>query len=131
MGLLTLESTKWQYTFGVRDVSSVSPDTWNHVQPKLDRPGNQEIQLDLFYDYRTNVERYPIWQAMFREHQPPTLITWGKGDFIFPEEGAHPYKRDLEDVEFHILDTGHFALEEDGSIIAEEMLDFLGQRVSK
>ena len=127
--LLTIEATKWQFTNGVRDVSTVSPDTWNHVQPRLDRPGNQEIQLDLFYDYRTNVDRYPAWQSLFREHQPPTLITWGSGDFIFPEAGAHPYARDLSDVETHILDTGHFALEEDGGFIAERILDFLDRKV--
>lgn len=130
-GLLTLDATKWQYTHGVRDVERISPDSWNHVQPKLDRPGNQEIQLDYFYDYRTNVERYAEWQRLFREHQPPTLITWGKGDFIFPAEGAYPYQRDLEDVELHILDTGHFALEEDGNQIAELMLDFLSRKVPK
>lgn len=130
-GLLTLEATKWQYTHGVRNVEHVSPDVWNHVQPKLDRPGNQEIQLDYFYDYRTNVDRYDEWQRLFREHQPPTLITWGKGDFIFPIEGAHPYERDLDDVELHVLDTGHFALEEDGDRIAELMLDFLGRKVPR
>jgi pimeloyl-ACP methyl ester carboxylesterase len=129
--LLTIDATKWQYTHGVRDASAISPDTWNHVQPKLDRPGNQEIQLDLFYDYRTNVDRYPAWQALFREHQPPTLITWGGGDFIFPEAGAHPYARDLDDVETHILETGHFALEEDAEFIGARILDFLGRKVAR
>ncbi|MGD1914880.1 MAG: alpha/beta fold hydrolase [Phycisphaerales bacterium] len=126
---LNLEGTKWQYTHGVRNVENISPDTWNHVQPKLDRPGNKDIQLDYFYDYRTNVDRYDEWQRLFREHQPPTLITWGTGDYIFPTEGAHPYRRDLEDVEFHLLETGHFALEEDGDVIAGLMLDFLGRKV--
>lgn len=130
-GLLTIDATKWQYTNGVRDVASISPDTWNHVQPKLDRPGNDEIQLDYFYDYRTNVERYDAWQALFREYQPPALITWAVGDFIFPVEGAHPYARDLDTVELHLLDTGHFALEEDGAVIGELMLDFLGRHVPR
>lgn len=129
-GLLTLEATKWQYTHGVRDEQAISPDTWNHVQPKLDRPGNDEVQLDYFYDYRTNTERYAQWQALFRQHQPPTLITWGKGDYIFPAEGAYPYQRDLKNSELHILDTGHFALEEDGDTISRLMLDFLGRHVS-
>lgn len=129
-GLLTLQATKWQYTHGVRDEQAISPDTWNHVQPKLDRPGNDEVQLDYFYDYRTNTERYAAWQALFRQHQPPTLITWGKGDHIFPAEGAYPYQRDLKNAELHILDTGHFALEEDGDTIARLMLDFLGRHVS-
>jgi len=129
LGLLTLGATKWQYFTGVRDSATVSPDNWHHVQPLLDRPGNNEIQLALFYDYGSNPPLYPAWQEYFRRYQPPTLIVWGKGDPIFPEEGAHPYKRDLETLEFHILDTGHFALEEDGAEIAQLMRDFLAQHV--
>jgi pimeloyl-ACP methyl ester carboxylesterase len=97
------------------------------VQYLLDRPGNQEIQLELFLDYGTNVAEYPKWQALFREHQPPALLMWGKNDPIFPEEGAHPYKEDLNNLEFHILDTGHFALEEYGPEMAAEMRDFLAR----
>jgi len=126
-GFLTLEATKWQFTHGVGDVSTVSPDNFWHVQYLLDRPGNQEVQLEMFLDYGTNVTEYPKWQALFREHQPPTLILWGKNDHIFPAEGAHPYKADLKDVEFHLLDTGHFALEEYGDTIAAEMQDFLAR----
>ena len=96
-------------------------------QAKLDRPGNKEIQLELFYSYGTNPALYPEWQAYFREHQPPTLLMWGKGDYIFPEEGAHPYKRDLKNLDFHILDTGHFALEEDGDVIANKILEFMSK----
>jgi pimeloyl-ACP methyl ester carboxylesterase len=123
--LLTLDATKWQYTNGVRNVEAISPDTWDHVQPLLDREGNQEIQLQLFYSYGTNPPLYPQWQEYLREHQPRTLIVWGKNDEIFPAEGAHPYKRDLKEVEFHLLDTGHFALEEDGDVIAEHIRRFL------
>ena len=130
-GLLTIDATKWQYTEGVRNVQSISPDNWGHVQPLLDRPGNQEIQLAMFYDYGSNPGRYPKWQAYLREHQPPTLIVWGKNDKIFPAEGAHPYKRDLKNLEFHLLDTGHFALEEDGDVIAKHIQDFLGRNVLK
>ncbi len=130
-GLLTIDATKWQYTEGVRNVQSISPDNWGHVQPLLDRPGNQEIQLAMFYDYGSNPGRYPKWQAYLREHQPPTLIVWGRNDPIFPAEGAHPYKRDLKNLEFHLLDTGHFALEEDGDVIAKHMQDFLGRNVLK
>ena len=72
------------------------------------------FQLQLFYDYGSNPQLYPKWQAYFREFQPSTLIVWGKNDYIFPKEGAHPYKHDLNNIEFHLLDTGHFALEEDG-----------------
>lgn len=130
-GLLTIDATKWQYTHGVRNEQVISPDNWGHVQPLLDREGNQEIQLAMFYDYGSNPARYPKWQAYLREHQPPTLIVWGKNDPIFPAEGAHPYKRDLKNLEFHLLDTGHFALEEDGDVIAERMRDFLGRNVLK
>ncbi len=126
--LLTLEATKWQYTTGVRDLERISPDTWGHVQPLLDRPGNQEIQLALFYSYGSNPPLYPEWQEYLREHQPPTLIAWGKNDLIFPAAGAHPYKRDLENLEFHLLDTGHFALEEDGDVIAQLIRDFLAEQ---
>ncbi|MFY0622221.1 MAG: alpha/beta hydrolase [Pelagimonas sp.] len=122
---LTLDATKWQFTHGVGDVSSVNPDNFWHVQYLLDRPGNQEVQLEMFLDYGTNVGEYPKWQALFREHQPPTLIVWGQNDVIFPAEGAHPYLRDLTDVEFHLYDTGHFALEEYGTEIAAEINDFL------
>ena len=124
-GFLTLDVTKWQYTNGVGDVSRVSPDNWYHDQYLLDRPGNQDIQLAMFYDYRTNVPEYPKWQALFQAHQPPALLVWGENDHIFPAEGAHPYKRDLTDLEFHLLPTGHFALEEFGGFIAERMLAFL------
>ena len=124
-GLLTLDATKWQYTHGIRNQEVISPDNWNMDQSLLDRPGNQEIQLAMFYDYGSNPPLYPEWQAYFREHQPPTLVVWGKNDPIFPAEGAHPYKRDLKTLEFHLLDTGHFALEEDGAVIAQLIRDFL------
>lgn len=128
--LLTVEATEWQYTHGQPDPSLISPDTWINDQYGLDRAGNQEIQLDMFYDYRTNLELYPDWQALFREHQPPTLITWGVNDHIFPEAGAHPYLRDLDDVEFHLLDGGHFVLESHGTFIATEILDFLDRELA-
>ncbi len=129
-GLLTLDATKWQYTNGVRDPEVISPDNWAVDQPLLDRPGNDEIQLAMFYDYRTNVPLYPQWQQYLRSYQPPTLIVWGTGDFIFPAEGAHPYKRDLKDLEFHLLETGHFALEEDGDRIAALIRSFLRRKVA-
>ena len=125
--LLTLDATKWQYTTGVRDVKAISPDTWGYVQPLLDRPGNQEIQLALFYSYGSNPPLYPQWQEYLRKYQPPTLIVWGKNDQIFPAAGAYPYKRDLNKLEFHLLDTGHFALEEEGTTIARLMRKFLSQ----
>jgi alpha/beta hydrolase fold. len=81
--------------------------------------------LELFYSYRTNPPLYADWQAYLRKYQPPTLITWGKNDTIFPATGAYPFKKDLKDAELHILDTGHFALEEDGSLIASLIDQFL------
>ncbi len=127
--LVTLEATKWQYTNGVRNLEAISPDTWNMDQLFLDRSGNGEIQLTLLYSYGTNPPLYPQWQEYFRKYQPPTLIVWGKNDYIFPAEGAYPYKRDLKDVEFHLLDTGHFALEEYGDAIANHIAQFLTSRL--
>ncbi len=129
LSFLTREGTVWQYTDGVRDTEAISPDTWNIDQPLLDRPGNAEIQLALFYSYGSNPRLYPKWQAYFREYQPPTLIVWGKNDKIFPASGAEPYKRDLKNLEFHLLDTGHFALEEDCGKIADLIRNFLRRNV--
>jgi pimeloyl-ACP methyl ester carboxylesterase len=124
-GFLTAEGTKWQYTHGVRDATTIDPDTWLVDQTLMDRPGNKDVQLALFFSYGSNPPLYPKWQAYFREHQPPTLIVWGKNDAIFPAAGAYPYRRDLKTVEFHFLDTGHFALEEDGDVIADHIRRFL------
>jgi pimeloyl-ACP methyl ester carboxylesterase len=94
-----------------------------------DRPGNKAIQLQLFYDYGANPPRYPQWHAYFRTYQPPTLVVWGKNDPIFPAAGAHPYTRDLHTIEVYLLDTGHFALEEEGEVIARHMRHFLTKHV--
>ena len=126
--LLTPEATKWQYTNGVRNPEAISPDGWNMDTFFLNRPGNDRIQLELFYSYGTNPPLYPKWQAYFRKYQPPTLIVWGKNDAIFPAEGAYPYKRDLKDVDFNLLDTGHFALEEDCDVIADHIRRFFTSR---
>ena len=128
---LTAQSTKFQYVDGVRDVSRIDPDSWVHDQALLDRPGNDEIQLDLFKDYATNVALYPKFHDFFRTRKPPTLIVWGKNDKIFPAEGAHPYLRDLPDAELHLLDSGHFALEDKGDEIAAKMRDFLGRKLKQ
>jgi pimeloyl-ACP methyl ester carboxylesterase len=129
-GFLNLSATKWQYTHGVRDEEAISPDNWLVDQYLLDRAGNNDIQMQLFYSYGSNPPLYPQWQAYLREHQPPTLLVWGKHDKIFPAEGAYPYKRDLKDLEFHLLDTGHFALEEDGAVIASHIRRFLYARTA-
>lgn len=129
--LTSIDATKWQYTHGVRDTSLISPDTYTLDQALLDRPGNQEIQLDLFLDYGSNPPLYPAWQQYFRDAQPPTLIVWGQGDHIFPENGAHPYLRDLPDAELHILkDAGHFALESHGPEIIDYIRAFLERQSS-
>jgi pimeloyl-ACP methyl ester carboxylesterase len=120
-----LAATKWQWTHGVKDPTTISPDTWTIDQAGMDRPGNKEIQLALFMSYGSNPPLYPKWQEYFRTHQPPTLIVWGKNDLIFPAEGAEPYKRDLKNIDFNLLDTGHFALEEQGAVIAEKIRTFM------
>jgi pimeloyl-ACP methyl ester carboxylesterase len=126
---LKIDATRWQYTHGVRQPEKIDPDTWTIDQALLDRPGQQAIQMALFTSYGSNPPLYSKWQEYFRKHQPPTLIVWGKYDAIFPAAGATPYLRDLPDAELHLLDTGHFALEEDGDIIARLIRTFLAQRV--
>ena len=123
--ILTLEGTKMQYIDGVEDVRRISPDAYQYDQLFLDRPGNKEIQLDLLYDYRNNLTLYPVWQQYLREHQPRTLITWGKNDAMFTEKGALAYKKDLPNAEIHLLNTGHFALEEFHTEIAAYIDGFL------
>jgi pimeloyl-ACP methyl ester carboxylesterase len=130
-GLLTYDATRWQYTHGEPRPELVSPGGAAHDQFLLDRPGNAEVQLDLFLSYGSNPPLYPDWQAYFRKYQPPVLIAWGKNDQIFPAAGAEPYKRDLKTLEYHLLDAGHFALETSGDEIAALMREFLGKHVSK
>jgi pimeloyl-ACP methyl ester carboxylesterase len=129
--LVAPATTKFQYTDGMSDVSRIDPDNWQHDQVLLDRPGNEDIQMDLFYDYRTNVPLYPKFQAFFRERQPPTLIVWGKNDKIFPADGAGPYLRDLPNAELHLLDTGHFALEDRLDVMAPLIHDFLDRTIAR
>jgi pimeloyl-ACP methyl ester carboxylesterase len=126
---LTMDATRWQYTHGVRNIEAISPDNWLIDQPLLERPGNDKIQLQMFYSYRTNPPLYSQWQEYFRKHQPPTLIVWGNNDPIFASEGAYTYKRDLKKIDFHLLDTGHFALEEDYEMIAELISNFYMRRI--
>ena len=130
-GLVTLETTKFQYTDGMSDLTRISPDNWRHDQPLLDRPGNLDIQLDLFKDYGTNVPLYPKFQAFFRKYKPPTIIIWGKNDKIFPATGAMPYLRDLPNAELHLLNTGHFALEDKLDVMAPLIKDFLDRKLAK
>ncbi|AYL95387.1 alpha/beta fold hydrolase [Mucilaginibacter celer] len=125
--ILTITATKWQYMNGVGDTTKISPDNWIIDQAGMDRPGNVDIQLALFYSYGSNPPLYPSWQAYFRKYQPPTIILWGKNDYIFPASGAGPYKRDLKNIEVHLLPTGHFALEEYGFEMAKNIDRFLAK----
>jgi pimeloyl-ACP methyl ester carboxylesterase len=119
------ETTRYQYLAGARDPSAISPDAWLHAQALLDRPGSAEIQLSLLHDYGSNLRRYPEWQAYFRRHRPPMLVAWGKNDPFFTVAGAEAYRRDNPAAEVHLLDGGHFALEEFAPEISALMLSFV------
>ena len=119
--LLAAETTRFQYTHGAKNPAAVSPDSWTFDQMFLDRPGNDSIQLDLLHDYPSNVALYDEWHRYFREHQPRTLIVWGRNDPFFTPEGAKAFLRDLPGAELHLLDTGHFALEEESGFIASKI----------
>jgi pimeloyl-ACP methyl ester carboxylesterase len=123
---LAPEATRWQYTHGVKDESLVSPDGIALDNHYLARPGADEIQLDLFGDYQSNVALYPQFQAYFRQHKPKLLAVWGKNDPFFLPPGAEAYKRDIPDAQVYFFDTGHFALETHVKEIAAKIRDFLG-----
>jgi pimeloyl-ACP methyl ester carboxylesterase len=127
--LLTADFTKYQYMNGTRNPAVISPDSWNIDQFVLDRPGNKEIQLALFYDYRNNLKQYAIWQQYFRTYQPPILIAWGKNDIFFGPQGALAFQRDIKDAEVHLLNTGHFPLEEDLDVSVTLIKRFLSERI--
>jgi pimeloyl-ACP methyl ester carboxylesterase len=122
--LLRKETTIFQYTHGVQDVSQISPDSYTFDQFFLDRPGNDVIQLDLLHNYQSNLTRYDGWHEFFRDKQPKTLIVWGKNDPFFTVPGARAYLRDIPKAELHLLDTGHFALEDSSAFIAQQIIRF-------
>ena len=126
-GALTLEATRSQHLEGTARPEFVDPDTWTLDQHWLDQPGRDQIMLDLLFDYQSNVALYPSWQAWMREHQPPMLLPWGRNDQFFPEAGARAYLADLPSAELHLLDTGHFALDEQLEAIAHLTADFIGR----
>lgn len=119
------ETTKWQYTHGVADASVVAPESYTLDSTLLARPGNDEIQLDLFLDYASNVTLYPKFQQYFREHRPPLLAIWGKNDPFFLPPGAEAFRKDNPNAEVHFYDTGHFALETHAGEIGAEIRKFL------
>lgn len=120
---LTLQATTFQYTHGVKDASRINPDSYTFDQHFLDRLGNDAIQLNLLHNYQANLAHYGEWQAFFRAKQPKTLIVWGKHDPFFTVEGAQAYLRDIPGAELHLLDTGHFALEDSCDFIAQKIVD--------
>jgi pimeloyl-ACP methyl ester carboxylesterase len=125
--LLAPATTVFQYTHGAANVEAVSPDSYTFDQHFLDRPGNDAIQLDLFHNYPSNVALYDQWHQYFRDKQPRTLIVWGQNDPFFTVEGAKAFVRDLPQAELHLLDAGHFALEDHSEFIAAKIKQFFGQ----
>ena len=123
--MLKPETTLWQYTHGVPDATKVSPDGYTLDNHYLDRPGADEVQLDLFGDYKSNVALYPTFQTYFRTHKPPFLAVWGKNDPFFLPPGAEAFKRDIPNAVVRFFDTGHFALETHAAEIAAAIRAFL------
>lgn len=124
------ETVKLAYTHGHSDLERISPDNWNMDLHYLDRPNARRVQLDLFYDYRTNVELYPEWQAFLRKRQPKTIIFWGQNDLFFTREGGDSYLKDLPDAEMHRLNSGHFAVEDSLEPIADAIIRFHASKVA-
>jgi pimeloyl-ACP methyl ester carboxylesterase len=125
------ETTKWQYSFGVKDTTLLAPEAYELDSALLSRPGNDEIQLDLFLDYASNVALYPKFQEYFRAKRAPLLAIWGKNDPFFLPRGAEAFKRDNPDAEVHFFETGHFALETHAEEIARVIRDFLGRKLTR
>jgi pimeloyl-ACP methyl ester carboxylesterase len=127
--LMTPAIIKEFYLHGHKRPELISPDNWNMDAAFMARPNQRRIQLDLFYDYRTNVARYPEWQELLRKRQPKTIIFWGQQDIFFTPEGGEAYLRDLPRAEMHHLDSGHFAVEDSAPYIAEKMIVFHAREV--
>jgi pimeloyl-ACP methyl ester carboxylesterase len=125
------EATKWQYTHGVEDTTLLAPEAYELDSALLARPGNDEIQLDLFLDYASNVALYPKFQEYFRSKRPPLLAAWGKNDPFFLPPGAEAFKRDIPNAEVKFFDTGHFALETHAQEIAGAIRDFLHRKLTR
>lgn len=124
---LSFEATKQRHLAGTSHPEAYDPDEWTNEFAHLTQPGQREIQTALLYDYRTNVTSYPTWQTWLRKNKPPTLVVWGANDPSFIAEGALAYRADLPDAEIHLLDAGHFALEEKNDDIAHLILDFMAR----
>lgn len=129
--LLSFDATRLRHVGRSPNPDRYDPDSWSDEFAFLSRPGQIDIQTELFYDYRTNVERYPLWQRYLREHQPPTLVLWGKYDPSFDVAGAHAYRNDVAGAELHLLEGGHFVLDEAVDQVAELMSTFLATRAAR
>lgn len=127
--LLSIEVARQRHVAGVSNPERIDPDTWSDEFAFLTRPGMDQIQLDLMFDYRTNIAAYPLWQAYLREHHPPTLVVWGKNDPLFTVAGALAFGREVKDAEIHLLNAGHFALDEEVDTIAALMNRFLSSKL--
>ena len=127
--ILNFDGTKFQYVHGVSNPDSIAPESYTLDAALLERPGQKDIQMDLFLDYASNLKLYPAFQKFFREAKPPTLAIWGKNDPFFTPPGAQAYRRDNPDAVVKMLDTGHFALETHGEEIAREMNAFLAKHL--
>lgn len=129
-GALSLAATRAQHVDGAADPQHVNPDSWTLDQYWLDQPGRAQVMLDLLFDYRSNVALYPTWQRWLREHRPPMLLPWGRHDAFFPEAGARAYLTDLPDAELHLLDGGHFVLDEYVDTVADLIREFITHHAS-
>jgi len=128
-GFLAAETTKWQYVHGANDPNLIAPESYSLDSALLARPGNDDIQLDLFLDYASNVALYPKFQAYFRERKPPVLAVWGRNDPFFLPPGAEAFKRDNPEAEINFFETGHFALETHASEIGHTIRQFLARKL--
>jgi pimeloyl-ACP methyl ester carboxylesterase len=126
---LSFEATKQRHIAGTAHPERYNPDSWTDEYAHLAKPGQREIQAALLYDYRTNVAAYPAWQAWLRQHKPATLVAWGANDPSFIAPGAEAFRKDLPDAEIHLLDAGHFALDEKTDEIARLILDFMSKQL--
>ena len=125
---VSFAATEQRHTLGTSHPERYNPDTWTDEYSHLSKPGQREIQSDLLYDYRTNVASYPTWQTWLRAYKPPTLVVWGRNDPSFIAPGGEAFRRDLPDAEIHLLDAGHFALDEKNDEIASLILEFLAKQ---
>lgn len=126
-GALTLQASRAAHIDGAPDPELVDPDTWTLDQHWLDQPGRDQAMLDLFFDYQTNLAQYPAWQKWLRDRRPPTLLPWGRNDLYFPGPGARAYLKDVPDAELHLLDAGHFALDDHLDQIAALTASFIAR----